>query len=422
MNLALYQLLTRLLWLPIYLYLLFRIKKGKEDPKRLKERLGYAEKKRPVGSVIWVHAASVGEAVSVLPLISRLVAEQPTIHILITTGTVTSARLISDRLPANTLHQYVPVDNYDAVRRFLRHWQPDLALWVESELWPNLITETAKHCPILMINGHLSEKSFQFWQRFPLLKKALMQSISLALTQSVSDKERLVQMGAAKVEHLGSLKYDAPPLPASAQAIQAILEATQGRELWLAASTHEGEEAAIANVHIQLKQHSPTLLTIIVPRHPNRAAEIIAQLQDKGLVTAQRSKQQPITPDTDIYVADTMGELGIFFRVANIVFIGASLVPKGGHNPLEPARLGCAIIMGSFIHNCVDICAHMQGQDALIIVQNEAELYSTVAELLGNKEKQEYMITRGLGVIRDTNKITDQYMAEIRPFLVEIKI
>ncbi len=179
MSIALYRFLSRLLRLPIFLYLLWRLKKGKEDSERFRERLGYASLKRPEGMVIWVHAASVGESVSVLPLIDRLIKRYPDMHVVLTTGTVTSARMLAGKMPEQCLHQYVPVDSYGAVKRFVHYWRPNLALWVESELWPNLVTAAANSCPVVMVNGHLSEKTFAFWHRYPLIKKALMQSFAL---------------------------------------------------------------------------------------------------------------------------------------------------------------------------------------------------------------------------------------------------
>lgn len=417
MNLACYRFLTRLLSLPIFLYLLWRLKKGKEDRERFRERLGYASLIRPEGIVIWVHAVSVGESVSVLPLIDRLIKRYPHIHVLLTTGTVTSAKLIAGKLPENCLHQYVPVDSYSAVKRFVHYWRPNLALWVESELWPNLVTQAADCCPVIMVNGHLSEKTFAFWRRYPLLRKTLMQSFTRCLTQSKEDKERLLHMGAAHVEHLGNLKYDAPPLPASALSVEAMAAFLEGRVVWLAASTHEGEEEMAAEAHLKLKSSYPSLLTVIVPRHPVRAPVIALELAKKGLTIALRSKEEPITPHTDIYIADTMGELGVFFRTIKSVFIGASLVARGGHNPLEPARLGCAIIMGPFGYNCADICRNLQEQGALIIVKDGEGLYSTLESLLGHTAQQDDMAIRALKVVQDTNNISEKYMAAIEPFI-----
>ncbi len=421
MNLTVYRLLTRLLWLPIRLYLFLRQRQGKEDPARIRERLGYAAIPRPTGEVIWVHAASVGESVSVLPLITRLLDNYPTLHIVLTTGTVTSARMMEGKLPARCLHHYVPVDNIRVVKRFIRHWQPMLALWVESELWPNLLAEAARCCKVVMVNGRVSHKSTLFWARYPLLRKQVLRCFSLCLVQSEEDRQRLLAMEATHVKVLGNLKYDAPPLAASDEAVAVIGMMVQGRDIWLAASTHEGEEVLAAEAHKRLKQRHPSLLTIIVPRHTHRAEALCEQLRQQGVTLAVRSKGDYIKAETDIYIADTMGELGVFFRISPIVFIGASLVPKGGHNPLEAARLGCALLMGPYSYNCEGICQHLAEQGALIQVQDGEALYAALRLLFDDKARQEQMARQACAVVKDTSAVTDHYMAALQPFLATLR-
>jgi 3-deoxy-D-manno-octulosonic-acid transferase len=272
-----------------------------------------------------------------------------------------------------------------------------------------------------MVNGRVSQKSVDFWERYPQLRKRVVESFTLCMVQSEADKARMLHMGAAQVKILGNLKYDAPPLPAAKEAVAQMQEMIAGRPVWIAASTHEGEEEAAAEAHIRLKKRYPQLLTVIVPRHPARLEAITLQLEKKGLKMAIRSKNEPLIADTDIYIADTMGELGLFFRVSKIVFIGASLVPKGGHNPLEPARMGCAIIMGPFVYNCVDICQHLQNKGALIQIENAAKLYDALALLFGDTARQEEMSARALEVVEDTNAITENYITAIKPFLRTIR-
>lgn len=417
MTLSLYRLLTRLLFPFIALYVLWRLQKGKEDAVRLKERFGYTHLPRPQGKLIWVHAASVGESISVLPLITRIVESHKDRHVLLTTGTVTSARLVADKLPKNTVHQYIPVDQYAAVRRFVAHWQPDLALWTESELWPNLVTEAAKCCPVLMINGRLSEKSLTFWQRFPHVKQAIMASFSLCLVQSRGDGERVMRMGAPKVEYLGNLKYDAPSLPAKAALLEPLKESVGKRIIWAAASTHEGEEEQIADVHEQLKVLYPDLLTVLIPRHPHRGESIREGLQKRGMTVATRSKGDAITEGTEIYLADTMGELGLFFRIAKVVFIGASLIARGGHNPLEPARLGCAVIMGPSSYNFIEIVEDMQAKGALITVADKQALALLLTSLLADTKKQALFGGKALTVVKEAGAVTERYLEVIEGFI-----
>ncbi|HZB92546.1 MAG TPA: 3-deoxy-D-manno-octulosonic acid transferase, partial [Stellaceae bacterium] len=346
--LALYRAATTLAGPAVRLYLLGRLARGKEDGARLGERFGRASRKRPDGPLVWVHAASIGEAVSMLALIDAVTAERPALSVLVTTGTVSSARLLASRLPAErAFHHYVPVDRPAYVRRFLDHWQPDLALWVESELWPNLITATAaRDIPLLLINGRMSQQSFDGWRRWPRLVGAVIGAFDLCLAQDVVQAERLRQLGARRALCVGNLKSAAGPLPVSQSELAKLAARAAGRPLWLAASTHDGEEEAAAEAHRLLRQRWPDLLTLVVPRHPARAAAVAQMLRSRGLSVARRSLADTITPETDIYLGDTLGELGLFYRLAGIAFIGGSLVPMGGHNPLEAALLDCAILHG----------------------------------------------------------------------------
>ncbi|MFQ5784752.1 MAG: 3-deoxy-D-manno-octulosonic acid transferase [Alphaproteobacteria bacterium] len=368
----------------IGLYLKRRLAAGKEDAARFGERLGHAGKSRPAGALVWTHAASVGEAVSVLPLIERVLARRRDIHVLVTTGTVTSARLMAERLPGRALHQYVPVDRVDAVRRFLDYWRPDLALWIESEFWPNLLGETRKRAiPCILVNGRMSDASFARWRRWPRLIAPLLGDFALCLAQDESAAQRLERLGAGEVRRLGNLKAAAAPLPADAEAFAELRATTAGRPLWLAASTHAGEEAIAVEVHRALARVHPGLLTVIAPRHPERGAAIAAGIGD--LAVTLRSRDGDPGTDTAIYVADTLGELGLFYRLSEVVFVGGSLAPDGGHNPLEPARLGCALVWGPHMFNFADIAAALSGADAGETVADAGALARAVAALLADE-------------------------------------
>ncbi|MFM9889082.1 MAG: 3-deoxy-D-manno-octulosonic acid transferase [Rickettsiales bacterium] len=357
------------------LWLQRRTVRGKEESSRLPERFGRASTPRPAGKLIWLHAASVGETQSVLTLVRALLAAHPALHLLITTGTVTSAQLVAQQNLPRTLHQYVPLDTYPAVRRFLAHWQPDLALWVESEFWPQLLWQThARRIPLLLINARISARSYAGWQRWPSIIHALLQCFSTIYAGSSDDAARASALGGKNVHDIGNLKFDAEPLGVDT-ALLAQLEAAAGdRPRWVAASTHANEEQQIAEIHQQLLKELPTLLTIIVPRHANRGDAIALDLRSRGCSVAQRSKNEPITQHTQIYLADTMGELGSFYRFANIAFLGGSLVAHGGHNPLEPARLGCAIITGPHTHNFTAIMQKMLQAQAIEVVQHKQHL------------------------------------------------
>lgn len=369
----------------VYLYLRRRLARGKEDPARFNERLGFASCPRPQGGVVWIHAASVGESISMLSVIERALQTHPKLNVLLTTGTVTSARLMGERLPKGAIHQFVPADAPRYVRRFLDHWKPDLALWAESEFWPNLVSETgSRNIEMLLINARMSGRSYSNWQRSRGMIRQLLSAFVKVLAQSKTDGERFSSLGAAQVETLGNLKYAAQPLPADAGQLDLLAQQTRGRELWLAASTHAGEEVIAADVHLELVAQHPNLLTIIVPRHPERGQAIAAELKMKGLKVAMRTAGDAIDETTQIYIADTMGELGLFYRLAPVCFIGKTLAASGGQNPLEAAWLNSAIIFGPDMGNFQDIAERLLGQNAAVQVADATTLGKTISRLLGD--------------------------------------
>jgi 3-deoxy-D-manno-octulosonic-acid transferase len=415
-----YRLITHIVSPFIALYLLLRRVRGKEDPERLRERFGYPSIQRPSNKLIWIHAASVGEALSVLPLMQCLSDRYADVSLLITTGTVTSAKMVAAKLPSNSYHQYIPVDIPGAVDRFLAHWQPDLALWMESELWPNLITSTARYCPLILLNGRISPRSLKFWQQRPQLCRNMIASFTLFLPQSSRDAEHLRLLGATALGPVGNLKYYAPPLPANPTELHLLGKKVAGRPVWVAASTHHNEEEQCAEVHMRLKADFPDLLTIIIPRHATRGSTIASQLRAKGLTVAVRSLQDSLEKSTDIYLADTMGELGIFYRLAPIVCLGGSLIAHGGQNPLEAARLECAIISGKHIHNFIDIYAELTASNSAIIVQDKDELYSTLKHLLSHPEQQHTLAGNALRAVAVTQHILDNTLTVLAPFIADI--
>jgi 3-deoxy-D-manno-octulosonic-acid transferase len=382
--LALYRGLTTLSAPLIRLYLGRRLLRGKEDAARLPERMGIASLPRPDGTLIWLHAASVGEAMSMLPIIAALQA-RPGHSVLLTTGTVTSAALMAERLPKGAIHQFVPVDRVAWVRRFLDHWRPDLALWCESEFWPNLLRETAaRRIAAILLNGRVSDRSFARWRNWPGVIGPLLACFVLCLGQSERDASRLTELGARKAAFLGNLKFAAPPLQADIDALAKLQKAAGRRPRWLAASTHDGEEVLAARVHRRLAGQFPGLLTIVAPRHPGRGVSIAKELSAEGVKLAQRSKGGEITPGCDIYLADSMGELGLLIRLAPLVFMGKSLAGRGGQNPLEPARLGASVLFGPHMANFVDIARRMREAGAATEVADEGELASAVAARLAD--------------------------------------
>jgi 3-deoxy-D-manno-octulosonic-acid transferase len=417
--LRLYRGLTTLLGPLVILYLLRRMARGKEDRARFTERRGNAGRARPEGPLVWVHAASIGEAVSMLALIDEIVAMHPPLSVLVTTGTVTSARLLATRLPeGRAFHQYVPVDRPAYVRSFLDHWRPDLALWVESELWPNLVTAAqARGIPLLLVNGRMSQRSFARWQRWPGIINPVIAAFDLCLAQDAVQAERLRQLGARRALSVGNLKSAAGPLPANEAELAKLAAQAAGRPLWLAASTHEGEEAIAAEVHRRLKARWPDLLTIIVPRHPARAAAIGALLRQRELRVARRSAAETIDASVDVYLGDTLGELGLFYRLAGIAFIGGSMVPSGGHNPLEAALLDCAILHGPDMSNCAAIARDLATAGAALTVRDAEEFAAALARLLADPAERARHAAAGLDVAADNRAVLDAVMERIAPWL-----
>jgi 3-deoxy-D-manno-octulosonic-acid transferase len=326
-----------------------RLKHGKEDPTRLREKLGHAGLARPDGQLIWIHGASVGECLSVLPLIGEFL-KAPGRNVLVTSGTVTSAALMAERLPARALHQFAPLDTPPAIVRFLAHWQPDIGLFVDSEIWPNMLGMAhARGVKLAIINGRMSEKSFHGWRYARRIAAAVFGFFDLCLAQDEETAMRLRNLGARDVRVSGNLKADALPLPADDAKLDALRIAIGNRPVLLAASTHPGEDEIILPAHDLLRKTFPHLLTIIVPRHAERGPDIAMLCGTRNV--ARRANGETPAPDTAIYIADTMGELGLFYRLAPFAFIGGSLVPHGGQNPLEPARLHCAVMAGPHTKN-----------------------------------------------------------------------
>lgn len=361
-----------------------RLARGKEVPGRLAERRGFDDTPRPPGPLIWLHAASVGETVSILPSLPTL-AERA--MVLLTTGTVTSAQLLSQRLEPSlatrVLHRFVPLDVPAWTARFLDHWRPDVAGFVESELWPNLLSACrARGIPTVLINARLSERSLARWRYAPLLAQQLLGGFARIQPRSATDAERLRALGCTALCPAGDLKLSAPPLPVNEAELARLRTLLAGRPLWLAASTHPGEEALVTEAHRMLVADHPGLLTIIAPRHPERGPT---------LGTSLRSRGDPL-PTEGVWIADTLGELGLWYRLASIAFVGRSLLsPGGGQNPLEPARLGCAIAVGPYTANFTDHVAMLCEAGGLSIVRDAADLASWVDSLLSDPVRRQSM-------------------------------
>ena len=402
----------------IELLLSRRVKRGKEDPRRLGERRGVAGLPRPEGELVWLHAASVGESVAALSLIEQLLRSAPSRHVLVTTGTVTSARMMADRLPERALHQFVPVDRPAWVDCFLDHWRPDLALIMESEFWPGQITRTrARGIPIVLVNARMSERSFSRWRMAGRAARSLFSRIDLVLATNPEQAARFTTLGARNTQVPGNLKRAAKILPFEAGMAAGLAGQTTGRKIWLAASTHAGEDAPVLDAHLALRRDHDGLLTIIAPRHPNRGEEIAALARQRGLTVARRAASQPILPGTDIYVADTLGEMALFFHLAEIVFVAGSLVPVGGHNPVEPAHFDVAILVGPLMSKNQEIAAEMIAQDAVIGLDGADALAATVDALLRDDGRRDCLARNARHYVEEGKQVLEVIHAGLGPFL-----
>ncbi|MDX2289441.1 MAG: glycosyltransferase N-terminal domain-containing protein [Hyphomicrobiaceae bacterium] len=378
-----YRTATRLLQPVAPLILRWRAGSGKEDPSRRSERVGRADIARPSGRLAWLHAASVGEMNAVLPLIGALSKARPDIACLLTTGTVTSAELASQRLAGTVVHQYVPLDVPAYVARFLDHWQPDLAVLTESEIWPNIIMETSRRgIPLALVNARMSNRSFDRWRGQGRAAEALFGRFDVVLAQNETIAGWIAALGARRVEAVGNLKIDAPPLPVDVSAYQALSAAASGRRGYVAASTHDGEEAIIGQAHKILARTFDGFLTIIAPRHPERGTGIAEDLRRQGLKIVQRSTGRLPDATTEIYIADTIGELGTLYALAPIALIGGSLVDRGGQNPIEAIRHHAAVLSGPSGHNFADAYAALARHGGVTIVHDADELAAAIAALL----------------------------------------
>ncbi|MEM1370985.1 MAG: glycosyltransferase N-terminal domain-containing protein [Pseudomonadota bacterium] len=382
------------------LLLRHREQRGKEIAERRRERFGEASKQRPDGSLAWVHAASVGETNAITPILHELRARRPDINILLTTGTTTSARLAEARLADLVTHQFLPLDVTRYLRRFLDYWQPDVLMLTESEIWPNLILQTAQRgCPIALLNGRLSRRSFGRWRKRLATAEALFGRLDLVLAQDEVMAYRFKEVGVRNVSPIGNLKYDAAPPPINLEALGKLQAMIGERPVWLAFSTHHPEEADIARAHRLARAAHPDLLTIIMPRHPDRGIEIGESLKMDGLQIAQRSAHEAISEATEIYVADTLGETGTFLALADFAFVGGSLVAHGGHNPIEAIKHDCAAITGPHVHNFAEVYRLLERANGVVTVSDAQELAGTVQRLLTDADEWQRVTSRASGVV-----------------------
>lgn len=428
----LYYCLSFLLWPFLSLLLLWRIAKGKEDRARFREKKGITDKQKhnPENRLIWIHAASVGETLSMLVLIQNLLDMDDKLEILITSGTITSARLMQQRLPQTprAYHQFAPLDNPVWVERFLDHWRPDIVLWAESELWPNILSFIKnRKIPLLLINGRMSPRSFKKWQYMRPFIKYILGLFQHIMVQSAEDAyhfELLADNTQTDITMTDNLKFAAAPLPFDKAELEKLSARLKNRPLIIFSSTHAGEETIALNVHKKLQKKNPKICSILIPRHPNRKDDIKAIFEKSGteyifrsdeIASAQTIKTKKIP---DFYIADTLGELGLFYRLGEIIVMGGSFVPVGGHNPIEPAQLECAIITGPEIFNFQQTYADLFHHDAACMADDTEHLVEHLQKLLSKPDRVQRLAANALALTQQKNKQTIGLVLEkIHPYL-----
>lgn len=397
---------------------------GKENRFRLKERRGIASLPRPERRLVWVHAASVGESLSALTLMQAIREHvEGDVTLLLTTGTLTSAEMVARRLDLRDIHQFIPLDNPKWVKRFLNHWQPDAVFWMESELWPTMLGHIkTRNIPAALVNARLSQRSAQQWATMPDWIETLLQTFTVTLAQSRVDEDRLHHLGAPNLTTCGNLKYAAQPLTVDQEVLMRWQSAIGQRPTLLYASTHSGEEALALSHHTVLKKKYPDLLTIIVPRHPNRGDSVWDSIDSPHAVRLSHTPDKLPDADTDIILADTMGELGLFYRLVPFAFIGNSLckTPGGGHNPFEPLLCGCIPICGPFLWNFTRMVDDMLEANTLKLIDDDTHLLACQTAWLENPQGVADLHIAAKAMTSRTEQVLKDIMYHLNPVIKDI--
>lgn len=420
LGLRLYALAMRVLAPLAPVWLQRRAAKGKEEPARLPERFGHSTRERPEGGLVWLHGASVGESLMLLQIVRRLGEERENLSFLITTGTATSAALVEKRKGPRTQHQYIPLDAPAHAERFLDHWRPDLAVFAESEIWPNLIQEAAgRGIPLALVNARMNAATLDRWaRRAPRTAERLFNCFRWIGAADEVTAAGLSGLTGRHIDCAGNLKLDAEAPPVDLDALTAVQAMTAGRPAWLAASTHEGEEEIALAAHARLLAEQKDALLILAPRHPERRDAVIRAIRESGLSHALRSRGDEPSAATAVYLADTLGELGLFFRAAPVSLIAGSLAEGiGGHNPVEAAQCGCALIAGPHAASFADLYAQLDAAGGVARVRDAGELALAVSTLLSDDGARRSRVEAASSVVEAARGAMDRTLDALRPLL-----
>jgi len=412
--LSIYRIIINLITLISPLIIIIRLVKKKEDPKRFKEKFCYFSKKRTKGKLIWLHGASVGEILSVIPLIEKFEKNKKISQILLTSNTLSSSKIISNFKFKKTIHQFLPIDTNYHTQKFLKYWKPSVATFIDSEIWPNMIKNIKKkNINLILLNGRITDTSFKRWKIFSSSAKMLFQKFDACFSSSLKSHNYLKSLGAKKVKYIGNLKFS------QTEQNEELLDKKinnffASKKIWSAASTHDTEEKVCAIVHKKLKIKYKNLVTIIIPRHIHRTNKIIDNLKNLNLKIHLHDSNKKIEKDTDIYLVNSFGKTKSFFKFCKIVFLGGSMIPHGGQNPLEAARYGCKILHGPNIWNFFEIYSLLNNYKVSDKVKNINQLSFKVEKMLKNKNSSKKI---QLKIKEIGNKILNSTLSEINVFI-----
>ena len=382
-----YRILTNLIVIFSPIIILFRLLKKKEHPTRFKEKFGFYSKKKLAGKLIWLHGASVGEILSIVPLVEKLENNKKIKQILITSNTLSSSKILFNLKLKKTIHQFFPIDTNYHTKKFLDYWKPSLAIFVDSEIWPNMVTNIKKRpISLMLMNARITQKSFRRWKIFPLNAKKIFQKFDVCLSSSARSLKYLGLLGAQKIKFIGNLKFTESENNKN-DLHKNFKKTILSKKVWCASSTHNKEELICANVHKRLKVKHKNLLTILIPRHVDRTAEIINQIKKLNLKIHLHNSKNKIDRNTDIYLVNSFGQTKSFFKICKTVFLGGSLIKHGGQNPLEAARFGCKILHGPHIWNFDEIYSLLKKNKVSSRVITTTQLTNEVDKMLNNKKK-----------------------------------
>ncbi len=409
-----YRILINLILFLSPIIFILRILKKKEHPLRSSEKLCFFSKKRTKGKLIWFHGASVGEILSVIPLIEKLEKNKKIKQVLITSNTLSSSKIISNLKLKKTIHQFFPIDTNYHTNRFIKYWNPAVAIFIDSEIWPNtIINIKKKNIPLVLLNARITKKSFRRWKKFINIAKTLFQKFDTCISSNLESKKYLYFFGAKKIKFFGNLKFSQTEMNENSLS-KDFKKTISKKKIWCASSTHESEEILCANVHKKLKNKYKNLLTVIIPRHVHRTEKITNQIKELNLKVHTHEPKKKIQPNTDIYLVNSYGNTKSFFKICKTVFLGGSMIKHGGQNPLEAVRFGCNILHGPNYWNFYEIYNLLNKYEVSFKVKNFKQLSDKVDLMLKKKNNSKNI---NLKIKKLGNRILNSTLKEINFFI-----